>query len=389
MQMTASRRGNNEGTLRKRDVKNAAGEVLGTRWEARWFTSDGRQRSLYGKTRKEAAQKLAVALRDKEQGVPPVEGRQTVQQFLTGWLETMRPPTLVVETWERYAHDVRVNLCPEIGRVRLSLLTAQQVQMVYAKLSARGLSSTSVLHAHHVLHRALESALRLGLIQRNVTNMVERPRKRQTDIHPLSREQARAYLDAATGDRLAALFTLALSTGMRLGEMLALRWADVDLAATPAVVRVNSTLKWREGAFVMTTPKTKSSRRQIALTAHVADALRRHLRAQRVERLAAGPVWEGQQWGLVFCDEIGRPLMEGHVRLKHFRVCRAAGVPRIRVHDLRHTAATLLLGQRVNPKVVSEMLGHSSVGITLDIYSHVLPDMQQDAAAAMAVALGW
>src|SRR5258706_8193889 len=304
MQMTASRRGNNEGTLRKRDVKNAAGEVLGTRWEARWFTSDGRQRSLYGKTRKEAAQKLAVALRDKEQGVPPVEGRQTVQQFLTGWLETMRPPTLVVETWERYAHDVRVNLCPEIGRVRLSLLTAQQVQMVYAKLSARGLSSTSVLHAHHVLHRALESALRLGLIQRNVTNMVERPRKRQTDIHPLSREQARAYLDAATGDRLAALFTLALSTGMRLGEMLALRWADVDLAATPAVVRVNSTLKWREGAFVMTTPKTKSSRRQIALTAHVADVLRPHLQAQRVERLAAGPVWGGQQWGLVFCDEI-------------------------------------------------------------------------------------
>ena len=389
MQMAVSRRGNNEGTLRKRDVKNAVGEVVGSRWEARWFTSNGQQRSLYGKTRKEAAQKLAAAQRDKEQGVPPVEGRQTVEQFLTGWLETMRPPTLVVETWERYAHDVRDNLCPQIGRVRLSQLTAQQVQMVYAKLSAPVLSSTSVLHAHHVLHRALESALRLGLVQRNVTNMVERPRKRQTDIHPLSREQARAYLDAAANDRLAALFTLALSTGMRLGEMLALRWADVDLAATPAVVRVNTTLKWREGVFVLAAPKTKSSRRQIALTAHVADVLRRHQRAQRVERLAAGPAWEGGKWGLIFCDEIGRPLMDGHVRLKHWRICKLAGVPRIRPHDLRHTAATLLLGQRVNPKVVSEMLGHSSVGITLDIYSHVLPDMQHDAAAAMAVALGW
>lgn len=385
--MPAKRRGNNEGSIRKRDVKNREGAVIGFRWEARLSLGNGKHKYLYGKTRPEAVRKLAEALSHKEQGLPLVDERQTTAQYLVAWLEMVRPPKLVEETWKRYENDVRLNLTPELGRVRLAHLNAQQVQLCYARLLSRGLSGTSVLHAHHVLHKALESALRLGLVQRNVAAMVERPRKNHVEIHPLSREQAKAYLDVAEGERLAALFVLALSTGMRLGELLALKWSDVDLAA--ARLSVNATLKWRDGLFVRTAPKSKTSRRQLALTAHSVEALRKHLTAQRVERLAAGPVWEGDKWGHIFCDEIGRPLSDGHVRRKHWAICKAALVPRIRPHDLRHTCATLLLRQRVHPKVVSEMLGHSSIVITLQTYSHVLPDMQEDAVAEMAVALGW
>ena len=379
--MAGVRRGHNEGSIYKRPDG---------RWVAQLTVEPGKRKSFYAATRQEAQRLLTKALRDRELGLAPGEDRQTVAQYLTAWLETVRPPKLVHETWVRYRHDVETHLIPALGRTRLTRLTAQQVQLCYARLTSAdgaGLSSTSALHAHHVLHRALESAFRLGIVPRNVAAMVERPRKRHVDIHPLTREQAKAYLSAAEGERLAALFVLALSTGMRLGELLALRWNDLDLAAQR--VSVNATLKWRDATFVLAAPKSKYSRRQIALTAHTAEALRRHLVAQRVERLAAGPEWQGGVWGLVFANEIGQPLMEGHVRRQHWALCRAALVPRVRLHDLRHTAATLLLGQRVNPKVVSEMLGHSSVSITLDIYSHVLPDMQQDAAAAMAVALGW
>jgi integrase len=379
MTSNRTRRGNNEGSIRRRDDKGL--------WEARFSTSDGKQHSLYAQTRQEAARKLANALRDKEQGLPIADERQTVAAYLLNWLETMRAPKLVEETWRRYERDVRLKLIPEIGRVRLARLTAQHVQLCYAHLAQRGQSSTTVLHTHHVPHRALESAYRLGMLARNVADMVERPKKRHTEMHPFTRAQAQGYLEVAESDRLAALFALALSTGMRLGELLALHWTDLDLEGR--TVSVNAPLKWRDGVFVLAQPKSKYSRRRIALTAHSVEALRKHLSAQRVERLAAGPVWEGTTWNLVFCDEIGRPLMDGHVRQKHWRLCRLASLPKTRPHDLRHTAATLLLGQRINPKVVSEMLGHSSVNITLDIYSHVLPDMQQDAAAAMAKALGW
>lgn len=177
---------------------------------------------------------------------------------------------------------------------------------------------------------------------------------------------------------------MAVATGMRQGELLALHWQDVDFEEGAIYVRWN--VRYRNQVFTFKQPKTRKSRRRIALASETLEALRAHRTRQLAERLKAGDVWEGEKWhDLVFCNEIGGPYIPSSaVRSSFTRILLRAGLPRIRFHDLRHTCATLALVARVNPKVVSEMLGHSTVSITLDIYSHVLPDMQQDAVTVMA-----
>jgi integrase len=200
----------------------------------------------------------------------------------------------------------------------------------------------------------------------------------------LSPEQARTFLQAADGDPLEALYFLALTTGMRQGELLALHWRDVNLDASSLQVR--GSLQRTEGGLTVMEPKTPSSRRQVALTRSAVDTLRQHRVAQTEERLRLGPAWEDS--GLVFCNEAGRPIdATGMVARSFLRLLRRADLPRIRFHDLRHSAATLLLGQGVHPKIVSEMLGHSQIAITLDLYSHVTPTMQRQATEAMEAVL--
>lgn len=380
------KRGHGEGSIYQRESDN--------RWVAVLSLPTGKRRYLYGKTRREVAQQLARAQRDLQDGLPTGDGRQTLATYLTGWLESVRPPELAESTWRRYDEYVRYHLIPGLGHIKLAQLTPQQIAQFYTDLQRgeKALSSTTVHHAHAVLHRALTVATRYGLVARNVASLVKAPRMRERDMHPLTRDEARAYLAAAAGHRSAAVVTLALATGMRQGELLALHWRDVDLGTSeqpgqPGRLSVTATLYLREKVALIKAPKTKGSRRSIAFAAPVTDALRTHRVRQLRERLAAGEAW--QEHDLVFSTPLGTPLSPRTVYDHHERFLAAAGLPHISFHDLRHTAATLLLLQNVNPKIVSEMLGHASVGITLDLYSHVLPDMQQDAAAAMAVALGW
>jgi integrase len=350
------------------------------RWEGR-ITFDGKPFSVYGETRQEAQGKLELAKRQREQGIPRLDERQTVEQYLRSWLANYEA-TVRYDTWRRASQYVELHIIPVIGRVRLARLTAQQVQALYADRMSKGLSPSTVRHLHAVLHKALKSAERLGLVARNVASAVDAPRMRHHEMRCFSREEARRLLaeTEASGDRLHALYTLAVSTGMRLGELLALRWKDVDLERD--VLRVTATLKRdKEDQWVWTEPKTRRSRRQIALSPVAVAALRAHRARQREERLKVGAAWS--DYGLVFCTEAGTPLYGGNVYRAFKRLQARAGLPEIRFHDLRHTCATMLLAGRVNPKVVSEMLGHASVAITLDIYSHVLPDMQQDAAVVM------
>ncbi len=374
----SGKRGNGEGSVN---------QLSDGRWQARVTLEGGTRKAFYGATRAEAAQKLTAALRDRDRGLPVgLDERQTVGQYLTAWLETVRP-TIRPRTWQRYSELLMLHAAPSLGKVALTKLTAQQVQRLYSAKLAEGLSSTTVHHLHAVLHRALGQAERLGLVARNVCDLVDVPRMAERELHVLNPDQVRQLFTAAQGERLEALFVLAMTTGMREGELLALRWADVDLER--GIVRVRATLqRTKEAGYLLAAPKTKQSRRQITLATRACDALRAHRIRQAEERLRLGAAWDGTL-DLVFPNQTGHPMDAMNLTHRHFQpLLVRAGLPRLRFHDLRHTAATLLLGRGVNPKIVSEMLGHASIAITLDIYSHVLSDMQAQAAVEMDAALG-
>jgi len=374
------KRANSEGTIRKR----ADG-----RWEARLLLEDGTRHSLYGKTQQEAARRLAQARRDREQGIVPSTDRQTVAEFLASWLETVKRHAVEPSSYVRARQDVRVHLIPALDNHQLAKLAPQHVQALYARMLADGYASATVRHVHMTLHDALSHAVKLSLAPRNVADLATPPRREQAEMAVLSAEQARALLEGAMGDRLEALLVLALATGMREGELIALRWRDVDLEA--GTVQVLRTLKKTPQGRAFGKAKSARSRRLIALPAMATDVLRRHRTRQLEERRQLGEAWENHD--LVFCNEGGGRLSLGTFDRRKPRgwfttLLNRAAITPVRFHDLRHTAATLLLAQGVNVKVVSEMLGHSSVAITLTLYGHVLPHMQRDAAAAMNRLLG-
>ncbi len=369
------RRSNQEGSIRKRSDG---------RWEARLVLGNGERKSLYGETRQEVTRLLSQAIRDREAGISALGDRQTVEQYLVSWLEVVTH-TIKPRTWQRYRELVQLHIIPTLGSVTLSKLTAQQVQNLYAAKLNEGLSSTTVHHIHAVLHRALAAALRLGLVARNVTDMVDPPAMRHPEMTTLSEEQVRALLAAVSGDRLEAFYVLALATGMRVGELLALKWRYVDLDR--ATLQVRATLHYTAAGYVFSKPKTKRSRRHLALSRGAIEALQLHRVRQDVERKATGAGWTDLD--LVFPNSLGKPLDNSNILKYWFRpLLQRAELPPIRLHDLRHTAATLLLSRGINPKVASEMLGHSSVSITLDLYSHVLPHMLRGAADVMDEAMG-
>ena len=325
------------------------------------------------------ARKLAAAIRAREQGLPQPAERQTVASFLAGWLESVKP-SLRPHTWTRYEGLIRVHALPNIGRLPLAKVTPDRLQKLYANRLEAGQSAASVRQLHAVLHRAFRQAVRWGVVARNVADLVTPPRVKRREMQALSPEQSRVFLTASHGDRLEALFVLAISTGMRQGELLGLRWRDVDLDA--GLLAVRGSLSRTPDGLTIAEPKTARSRRQIELTATAIEALRRHRASQAEARLKLGASWADMD--LVFTNEIGGYLSESHMRRRSFwPLLERADLPRIRFHELRHTAATLMLGRGINPKIVSEMLGHAQISVTLDLYSHVTPTMQREAAEAL------
>lgn len=370
-----ARRGRGEGSIHKRSRDS--------KWVAVITLPTGKRKSYVADTRQEAQRKLAGARRDLDAGLPLVAEKQSVAAYFRSWLEIIEP-TMEENSWIRHEKFVRIQIIPSLGHLSLVGLTAQHVQSFYAKMLKGGLASTTVNHLHGTVHKALGRAVNLGLLARNVSEQVDVPRVQTEEMRPLSRDQARVLIEATQSDRMAALYALAISTGMREGELLGLRWSTLDL--NDRVLRVRGNLqrtKRTESGWVIKVPKTKRSRRQIALSEEDVTMLRSHQRRHREERLFVGPAWLGGQWDLVFCSQLGEPLHARTIVHQFKRHLKKAGLPDVRFHDLRHTCATLLLSARVNPKVVSELLGHASVSITLDLYSHVIPDMQQDAAETM------
>jgi integrase len=364
-------RGRNEGTIFKREDG---------RWVAMMSLDGGTRKSFYGKTRQDVQRKLAEALRDRDKGLPITrDERQTFGHYVPSWLGILKP-TLRPGAWQRYEELCRLHLVPALGKTPLTRLTVQQLNSLYAAKLMEGSSPRTVRYLHSTLHKALSDAQEMGLVQRNVATLAKPPRQRFHEMHTFTPDQARQFIHAVHNDRLEALYVLAMTSGMRLGELLSLRWADVDLEAGYLVVQ--RSLRRINGAWVYAQPKTEHGRRKLVLSTLARDTLSRHRDRQATERQALGPIWVANE--LVFTDEVGQPL-RGTIVYRHrfLPLCRQAGLPAIRFHDLRHTTATLMLLQGVNPKVVSEMLGHASVTITLSLYAHVLPDMQKNAAAAM------
>lgn len=371
--MANRQRGNGEGTIYKR----ADG-----RWLAQMTLPDGQRKNFYGKTRADVSTKLAAAIRDKDRGLMPPPERQTVRDHLASWL-TANKARLEPSTWLRYEQYARLHIVPSLGRVRLAALTPQHLQHLYAMKLEAGLSPTTVNHLHTCLHTALEAAFRLGLVARNVADMVDPPRKVSREMQVYSPALARTLLEAVSGTREEALYTLALFTGMREGELLGLRWQNVQLAE--GYLTVQTALKNVNNRRWLGKPKTEAGRRKIMLPPTAVAALHAHRRRQLEERLAEGAAW--QENDLVFCTRTGNHIAGSNLRMAHMRLLRRLKLPYIRFHDLRHTAATLLLLQGVPVKVVSEMLGHANVTITMNLYMHVLPTMQRAAVEAMEALL--
>jgi integrase len=331
------------------------------------------------RNRAEVRDSLLKARAERSQGFPVTIEKQTIAQFLERWLDTVKS-SLAPRTFQHYEMVVRLYLVPEVGRLRLEKLAPQHVQALLNRTSASGLSAQTVRHVRTILRIALNQAIKWGLIPRNAAALAVPPKLQRHSFRNLSPVEARALLDVAKGDRLEAVFTVALSLGLRMGEILGLRWQDVDLDG--ATLAINQAIYRMAGkGLVAAEPKTHRSRRTLFLPDNVLRGLKPHRRRQLVERMAMGSQWHER--GLVFTSRIGTPLEPRNLFRSFKALLRKASLPDVRFHDLRHSAASLLLAQGVPMHAVMELLGHSSISTTADIYSHVMPAMMRDVADKM------
>lgn len=363
------RRGNQEGSIRKR--KDG-------RWEGR-ISVDGRQRSFYGKTRVEVTRKIREAQRKVDRGLPLADERITLGNYLDQWLASSVSPSVRPATYSSYESHVRIHLKPALGKVPLAKLQPQHVQRLMNDKLDAGLSANTVLRIRATLRRALNQAIKWGTIDRNVATLVDPPKAEKYRVEAVTPEEATAIIDAVKDHRLGGLYILLLGTGLRLGEGLGLRWDDVDLEARTLTVR--KALQKVDSEFKLVEPKSDQSRRTLILPDFVVSSLRQHRATQNRERLASGSEWS--DWNLVFTTAAGRPLDDSNVHHAFRRLLDSAGLRSLRLHDLRHGCASLLLAKGVSPRVVMETLGHSQISLTMNTYAHVMPALQREAAEKM------
>jgi integrase len=364
------RRGNGEGSIYQR---------ANGRWEAVitvGYNATGKRvrRTLYGWTKKEVQDGLTSLQSRKLDGSLSETSKLTVASFLSRWLETVARPGVRATSLANYRRAVNNHIAPMIGGIPLAKLTPAHVQGLYAEMEREGKSGYIRRQAHIVMRSAFKQAVKWGIIPRNVCDAVDQPRLPQSHFKTLDAEQCVKFLDAARGEKLEAAFVVALGTGLRLGEIFGLQWADVDLQGGSIFVR--HTLTELAGRLSLSEPKTPKSRRRVALPAVVVEALHEHRKRELLDGHAA-TTW-------VFHNRLGRPLRRAGFYVSHFKpLLKKAGLPDMHFHGLRHTFASLLLSASVHPKIVQEALGHTTISMTLDTYSHLLPTMQAEAAVQL------
>src|ERR671920_1278969 len=350
-------------------------------------TPNGPKRKyVYGRKYKDVERKLAEAMGDAARGIYFDDENQTVAQYMERWLEDSAKGDLGHRAYHNYRLQIRRHISPAFARLKLSKLTAAHIQSLYAAKLRDDLKPSSVRYIHAVLHCALKKALELRLIPRNPAASARPPKIRQEEITPLDAHQARLLLEAAKHDRFECLYILSLTCGLRMGEALGLKWSDIDLDA--GTLRVHRQLqRIREGGGLVFSEPKNASRRTIDLPQRAVEALKSHRKRQLEEQLRAGGKWQDN--GLVFASRKGTPLDAQNIVNRYFKpLLRRSGLPDIRWHDLRHTCATLLLSRGTHPKLVQHLLGHASIQLTLDRYSHWIPSMGRQAANGMDEALG-
>lgn len=346
-----------------------------------------RQRWLEGHTRKKGAQAaLNTVLAESQRGAYVEPSKKKLAEFLVDeWLPAIRG-TIRGSTWDSYRANIEIHVVPQLGHLELRTLSPSHLNRVYAELAENGradgrggLSPKTVRYIHTIIHRSLRDGVRWGLLARNVADLADPPRHSRKEMNVWSAEQLRAFLASVTGSRLHPCYLMAAVTGMRRGEVLGLRWQDVNFDV--GRLQVRQTLTSVDYKLVFSRPKTIRSIRSIALDPATVTTLRAHRKAQLEERMAWGAYEDS---GLVFSRENGTPIHPQSLSQAFERDAKAAGLPLIRFHDLRHSYATVALGAGVHPKVVSERFGHSSIAVTLDTYSHVIPALEEEAATRIA-----
>jgi len=336
------------------------------------------RRHVSRQRRAEVVPKVRALETKRDAGTAEAAGRApTVAVWLGHWLDTIAARRVRPRTLESYRTTVRLHLVPGLGHHRLDRLQPEHLEAWYTELADEGLASSTILQLHRILSRALKVAMQRGKIARNVCSLVDAPSLRREEVVPFSTTEARALLAAARGLRNEARWSVALALGLRQGEALALRWEDIDLDTGTLTVKRSMQRLVGKG-LVFDEPKSRAGRRTIMLPNGLRDALRAHRAAQLEERLAAGSEW--QEHGLLFAQVNGRPIDPGSDWKSWKALLALAGVRDARLHDARHTAATLLLQQGVPARVAMQILGHSQISLTLGTYSHVVPELAQEAA---------
>ena len=350
-------------------------------------TGARKQKKMTLRTKKEAEKWLADTIAEVNQGVYIEPQKQTMGEYLNKWLDTYGRQNLATSTLESYQNIVTNHLVPVLGGVPLQKLLPAHLQEYYAqalqcgrvdnkKGLGRALSATTVLYHHRVIREALNHAMKSGILNRNIADMVEPPRKVRGETEYLPEEDVPKLLNLFKDKYLYMPVYLGIMTGARAGEILALRWKDIDLAR--GVINLSQSLRQRKtGQPEFQQPKTPRSKRAIEITPLVVKVLKEHRVTQGKNRLAHGEGYA--EYNLVCCLQNGQPIHPGTLASRYYKITRKAGI-NVKFHGLRHSHATYLLQAGVSPKVVAERLGHSTTRLTLDTYSHVVPGMQREAA---------